>query len=140
MFQKKKNHVQLNQKKKKATCPPTAQEIKKRKKKKSKVQSSGKKRKKINKRKRQRAQHLKKRGGGGKKERNWTWAFLSIKQLHFLLSVFSLFWGENFLVGLGRKHPNPTIYFPFSLPNQIHSKEFSFPFFLQNFSSILFHL
>ena len=25
-----------------------------------------------------------------------TWTFLSIKQLHFLPSVFSLIWGENF--------------------------------------------
>ena len=40
-----------------------------------------------------------------------TWAFLSIKQPHFLSLVFSLFLSENFFVGLG-----PNIYFPFSLP------------------------
>ena len=28
-----------------------------------------------------------------------TWAFLSIKQPHFFPSIFSSFWGENFLVG-----------------------------------------
>ena len=41
-----------------------------------------------------------------------------------LFSPFSffLFWRENFLVGLEKKHLNPTIYFSFFLPNQTHSK------------------
>ena len=68
------------------------------------------------------------------------WAFSSIKQSHFLPSVFSPFWGENILVGPRRKNPDPTIYFPSSPPNQIHSKNFSFPFSLRNFPSTLFHL
>ena len=39
-----------------------------------------------------------------------------------------------------RKHLDPTIYFPFSSPNQTHSKKFSFLFSFQSFSSTLFHL
>ena len=53
---------------------------------------------------------------------------------------FSLYFGENFLVGSSRKHPMPTIYFPSSSPNQTHSKMFSFPFSLISFPFILFHL
>ena len=75
-----------------------------------------------------------------KRKGNWTWAFLSIKQPYFLPAVFSPFWKENFLVGLGRKHLGLTIYFPSSSPNQTYSKKFSFPFSLQGFPSILFHL
>ena len=71
---------------------------------------------------------------------NKKWAFLFIKQPHFLYSVFSPFLGENFLVGPRRKHPGPTIYFPSFPPNQTHSKKFSFLFSLQSFPSILFHL
>ena len=66
--------------------------------------------------------------------------FSSIKRPHFLPSVFSPFWGENILVGPRRKNPDPTIYFPSSSLNQIHSKKFSFPFSLRNFPSTLFHL
>ena len=66
--------------------------------------------------------------------------FLSIKWPHFLPSVFSPFRGENILVGPRRKNSDPTIYFPSSPPNQIHSKKFSFPFSLRNFPSTLFHL
>ena len=66
--------------------------------------------------------------------------FSSIKRPHFLPSVFSPFWGENILVGPRRKNPDPTIYFPSSPPNQIHSKKFSFSFSLQSFPSTLFHL
>ena len=39
--------------------------------------------------------------------------------------VFSLFWKENFLVGFGRKHLNPTIIFLSALPYQTLSKKFS---------------
>ena len=46
-----------------------------------------------------------------------TWTFLSIKQSYFLTSIFSPFWRENFLVGLGRKHLGPIIYFPSFPPN-----------------------
>ena len=56
----------------------------------------------------------------GKKKKNYTWAFLSIKQPHFLHSVFFLFWGKKILVAPRRKHPDPTIYFPSSPPNQTH--------------------
>ena len=61
-------------------------------------------------------------------------AFLSIKQLHFLPSVFSPFWGENFLVGPGRKHLSPNIYFPSFSPNQTHSKRVFLPIFSPKFS------
>ena len=60
--------------------------------------------------------------------------------VQFLALVFSPFWGENFLVGLGRKHIGFTLYFLSSPPNQTHSKKFSFPFSLQIFPSTLFHL
>ena len=43
-------------------------------------------------------------------------------------------------MGLGRKHPGLTIYFPSSPLNQTHSKKFSFSFSLQSFPSTLFHL
>ena len=39
--------------------------------------------------------------------------------------VFSPFWKENFLVGFGRKHLNPTIIFLSALPYQTLSKKFS---------------
>ena len=64
---------------------------------------------------------------------NCTWTFLSKNDSQFLLSVFTLFWVENFLVGLGKKHLSSIIYFPFSSPNQTHSKKFSFLFSLQIF-------
>ena len=73
------------------------------------------------------------------KKKKWTWVFLFIKQLHFLPSIFSPFWKENFLVSLKRKHSNPTIYFLSFTPIQTHSKKIFFPFSLQNFSSPLFH-
>ena len=89
-------------------------------------------------------QHKKKKKKKRKKEKKrgigCTWAFLSIKQHHFLLLDFSPIWEENFLVGQGRKHLSPIIYFPSSPLNQTHSKKFSFPFSLQSFLSTLFHL
>ena len=69
-----------------------------------------------------------------------TYVFLSIKHPPFLPSVFSPFWGGNFLVGLGRKHPGPTIYFPSSYPTKHTPKMFSFSFSLQNFLFTLFQL
>ena len=63
-----------------------------------------------------------------------TLAILSIKQPDFLPLVFSPFWGENFLVGSGRKRLNPIIYFPFSLSNQTHSKKVFLPIFFPKFS------
>ena len=63
-----------------------------------------------------------------------TWTFLSIKQPHFLSSVFSLFWRENFLVSPRRKHPSPIISFPFSPPNQTHSKKVFIHIFSPKFS------
>ena len=60
-------------------------------------------------------------------------AFLSIKQPHFLPLVFSLFLGKNFLIGSGRKHLDPTIYFPFSPLNQTHSKNVFLPIFSSKF-------
>ena len=63
-----------------------------------------------------------------------TWTFLSIKQPHFLSSVFSLFWRENFLVSPSRIHPNPIISFPFSPPNQTHSKKVFIHIFSPKFS------
>ena len=55
------------------------------------------------------------------------------KKMHFY-SIFFLFWEENILVGLGRKHLGPTIYFPSFPPNQIHSKKVFFPIFSSKFS------
>ena len=49
-------------------------------------------------------------------------------------SVFSSFWGENILVGPGRKCLGPTIYFPSFLPNQTHSKKVILPIFSPKFS------
>ena len=53
---------------------------------------------------------------------------------HFLLSVFSPFWRENFLLNPGRKHVDPTIYFPFFPPNQTHSKKVFILIFSLKFS------
>ena len=55
------------------------------------------------------------------------------KRKHFY-SIFFLFWEENILVGLERKHSGPIIYFPSSPPNQIHSKKVFFPIFFSKFS------
>ena len=68
-----------------------------------------------------------------------TWTFLSIKQPHFFPSIFSSFWGENFLVSPGRKHSN-SIYFPFSSHNQAHSKKNFLPIFSLKFFIHLLHL
>ena len=66
-----------------------------------------------------------------------TRTFLSIKLSHFLPSVFSPFWGKNFLVGLKRKHLDSTIYFPSSPPNQTHSKKIFLPIFSPKLSIYL---
>ena len=63
-----------------------------------------------------------------------TWAFLSIKQLYFLLLVFSPFWGEIFLMDSRRKRLGPTIYFPSSPSNQTHSKKVFLLIFFSKFS------
>ena len=52
-----------------------------------------------------------------------TWAFFFNEEKIHSHSVFSQFWGENILVGPGRKYMGPTIYFPSSLPNQIQFKK-----------------
>ena len=49
-------------------------------------------------------------------------------------SVFSSFWKENILVGLGRKYLGPTIYFLSSPPNQTHSKKVFLSIFSPKFS------
>ena len=66
--------------------------------------------------------------------------FLSKNDFQFFSSSFSPFWGENFLVGLRRKHLGFTIYFSSSPLNQTHSKKFSFPFSIHIFPSTIFHL
>ena len=60
--------------------------------------------------------------------------------MSFFLSVFSLFWKENFLMGPKKKHLGFTIYFPSFPPNQTHSKKIFILIFLQNFPSTLFYL
>ena len=79
--------------------------------------------------------HKKRKKKEKRKEKNGmnlahaTQAFLSIKHANFP-PIFSQFWGENFLVGLGRKHSSSKIYFSFSPFNQTHSNEvFLFIFF-----------
>ena len=47
--------------------------------------------------------------------------------------IFSSFWGDNFLVGLGRKYPSPTIYFLSSPSNQIYFKKVFLPIFSPKF-------
>ena len=129
----KKKKLSPNLLKKKKTITPTAQEIKKEKKKKKKGQCPRKEKKKKKKEEATcLAEHQKK-----KKEPDelsickCTWAFLSTKQPHFLPSIFSPFWKEIFLVGLGRKHSDPTIYFP---SHQTHSKNVFLPIFSPKFS------
>ena len=68
-----------------------------------------------------------------KKKTNWTWAFLSIKQPHFLPLVFSLFWRENFLVGLRRKYLNSIIYFLSPDPTKHTQKSFPSHFLFKVF-------
>ena len=65
---------------------------------------------------------------------NCTWAFFSKNDAQFFPSFFSLFWRENFLVGLGRKYLSPNIYFPSSPPNQTYSKKVFFLIFTSQFS------
>ena len=59
--------------------------------------------------------------------------FVNQKKVH-PYSVFSPFWGENILVSPGRKYQGPTIYFPFFLLNQTHSKKVIIPIFSPKFS------
>ena len=86
-------------------------------------------------------------GKGGKKKKKILWhSWLLFKRgvrsvkawlkQHFskINSVFSLFWRENFLVGQGRKHLGPTIYFSSFPSNQTHSKKVLFPIFSPKFS------
>ena len=58
--------------------------------------------------------------------------FVNQEKIH-PYSIFSPFWGENFLVGPERKHLNPTIYFPSSPPNETHFKKVFFPIFSPKF-------
>ena len=60
--------------------------------------------------------------------------FCPLSSLIFSLQ-FSLHSREkNFLVGPGRKHMDPTIYFPSSSPNQTHSKKVFLLIFSSKFS------
>ena len=59
--------------------------------------------------------------------------FVNQEKINLYL-VFSPFQRENILLGLGRKHLGPTIYFPSSPPNQTHSKKVFFPIFSPKFS------
>ena len=109
---------------------PQAQEIKKKRKK-------GKKKTKQNRRKKNLKLEL-----DAKKENEKrylaklnTWAFLSFTYQTSLHPVFSPFWGENLLVGLGNKNPGLTIIFPSPHPNQTPFKKFS----LLIFSPYFFH-
>ena len=98
-------------------------------------------------RKREKKRSKKKRGnvtaqGRGRKkkqlEENMD-IFVNQEKIHPHL-VFSPFWRENILMGPGRKHLDPTIYFPSSLLTKHTSKKFSFLFSLQSFPSTLFYL
>ena len=55
----------------------------------------------------------------------------------FFCLFFSLFWGENFLVGPKRKHLGPTIFFSSLPPNQTPSNKFSFLIFSPFVFSVL---
>jgi len=52
----------------------------------------------------------------------------------FLPLVFSPFWGENFLMGPGRKHLDPTIFFSAPSTNLTPIKTFFFQLFSLKFS------
>ena len=74
-----------------------------------------------------------------KKPTRWRWnpmwrVFLEVHFMSFLLSVFYLFWRENFFVDLRRKHIGPIIYFSFSLSNQTYSKKKFLLIFFSKFS------
>ena len=64
---------------------------------------------------------------------NYTWAFLSKNDVQFFPSVFSPFWRENFFMGPGRKHLDPTIYFLPPHPTKHTSKSFPSHFFSKVF-------
>ena len=59
--------------------------------------------------------------------------FYNLEKMH-PYPVLSLFWEENILVSLRRKHLSPTIYFPSSPSNQTHSKKVFLPIFFLKFS------
>ena len=115
MSQKKKNHVQLKKKKNKYHAQP--QKIKRKKKGQRTAQKRGKKKK-----RQLEEAHVHMHMG----------IFVNQEKIH-PYSVFSPFWGENFLVGTERKHLNPTIYFPSSPPNETHFKKVFFPIFSPKF-------
>ena len=70
----------------------------------------------------------------------YTWTFLFIKQPYFLFSVFSIFWGENFLVGLERKHKKPYHLFSFlpTQPNTLKKKKKNSHFLFKVFHPLYF--
>ena len=133
------------------TCPtittaPRNKKINNNKKKKQRPlfqEKKEKKKRKEKKKKKREATCLAKKKKKGKKERKKGTRYEHFCPLSSLIFSFqfSLHFGENtFVVDLGKKHLGPTIYFPSSPPNQIHSKKIFFPFSLQNFPSTLFHL
>ena len=65
------------------------------------------------------------------------WVFLLIKK-KFILIQFFLYFGENILVGQGRKYLSPTIYFPSSPPNQTLQKSFPSYFLSKVFHPLYF--
>ena len=121
----------INNNKKKKKQRPLFQEKKEKKKKKGKKEEE------------ERGYVPSKKKKKGKKERKKGTRYEHFCPLSSLIFSFqlSLHFGENtFVVDLGKKHLDPTIYFPFSSPNQTHSKKIFFLFSLQNFPSTLFHL
>ena len=67
-----------------------------------------------------------------------TWAFLSIKKKCIPHLVFFPFWGENILVvDPGRKHSDPTIFFP-PLPPTKHPQKCFLSYFLSLSLSLSF--
>ena len=84
--------------------------------------------------KKQKLQNQKKKEEGGNRRKPMCTVHGQFRHLplKFPLTQFSPYFGQNFLVGPGRKHSSPTIFFPSPPPNQTSSKKFSLifsPFF-----------
>ena len=84
--------------------------------------------------KKQKLQNQKKKEEGGNRRKPMCTVHGQFRHLplKFPLTQFSPYFWQNFLVGPGRKHSSPTIFFPSPPSNQTSSKKFSLifsPFF-----------
>ena len=140
MSRKEKKKKIERKKKERQSAHPQPRKSKK-KKKRGKRKKKKRKEKRKRKRKRQHAPYQKINGKRKKKEKKGIgYRYFCPLRISIFSLQFSLYFGENFLVGSSRKHPMPTIYFPSSSLNQTHLTKHTQKCFHFHFLSKVFHL